>query len=310
MKVLFTAAGSIGSRHIKNLSQICRDRGIHLEIDVLRKTNRQLPSDVIDLIRKEIRNNVDLDDLYDILFVTDETGTHYKSIYKYGSIARSIFIEKPIFEKTEYDINSIISKNSNKILYVAAPIRFTKYYSHIREIVEKNKVLSARVIFSDYMPNWQKGRNYKESFRCFKTRGGGVDIDSIHEIDYVVDLFGFPKVAYGMRGHFSQLEMDACDIATYMFKYEDKIVEIHLDYFGRKRTRCIELYTEDDVIIVDFDTSCCSWKLSGKILNYGPDKHFYEDELEYFLNLISYKKNIENVNPVERAFNVLKLAKI
>ena len=307
MKALFTAAGSIGSRHIKNLSKICQDRGIPLEIDVIRTTERVLPSDVRELVRKEIRNDINLDDMYDVLFVTDETGKHYDSICKYEKVAKNFFIEKPIFENTGYDISSIIEKNPNRIFYVAAPIRFTKYYDNIRKIAKENKILSARVIFSDYMPGWQKGRDYKESFRCFKSRGGGVDADSIHEIDYVVDLFGFPQKAYGMRGHFSQLKMDSCDIASYMFEYEDKIVEIHLDYFGKKRNRSIELYTDDEVVFIDFDKSEVNLKSSGKVINFGPDKCFYENEMEYFLDLISGQK--ENVNSVGKALKVLELAK-
>ena len=34
--------------------------------------------------------------------------------------------------------------------------------------------------------------------------GGGVDADSIHEIDYVLDVFGFPSKVYAMRGHYSK----------------------------------------------------------------------------------------------------------
>ncbi len=309
MKVLFTAAGSIGSRHITNLSSICMKRGIHLEIDVLRKTNRLLPDNIKKLVRKEIRDDCDLDELYDLLFITDETGNHYNSICKYGKLAPNMFVEKPIFEKSDYDITPIMEKTVNKVIYVAAPIRFTKYYATIKKIVENNKIYSARVIFSDYMPNWQKGRDYRKSFRCFKIRGGGVDADSIHELDYIIDLFGFPKEAFGMSGHYSHLEMDACDLATYMFRYEDKIVEIHLDYFGKKRNRCIELYTENDVVIVNFDDACCVWKAAGKVEKYGPDNHFYEDEMTYFLDLVSRNKNIKNINPVERALKVLNIAK-
>ena len=36
MRVLFTAAGSIGSRHIKNLTEVCNHSKIPLEIDVVR----------------------------------------------------------------------------------------------------------------------------------------------------------------------------------------------------------------------------------------------------------------------------------
>ena len=86
MKVLFTATGSIGSRHITNFSELCKSRGIALEIDAIRYSNRVLPEAIAQKIRQEIRSEADLDSHYDILFVTDETKTHYDNIMKYRDI--------------------------------------------------------------------------------------------------------------------------------------------------------------------------------------------------------------------------------
>ena len=48
----------------------------------------------------------------------------------------------------------------------------------------------------------------------------GVDIDSLHEIDYMKSLFGLPKSINLKVGKYSNLEMEACDIATYIFEYD------------------------------------------------------------------------------------------
>ena len=86
MKVLFTATGSIGSRHITNFTELCQSRGIPLEIDAVRYSDRVLPETIAEKIRREVRNDADLDSHYDILFVTDETKTHYDNIMKYHDI--------------------------------------------------------------------------------------------------------------------------------------------------------------------------------------------------------------------------------
>lgn len=80
MRALFTAAGSIGSRHIRNLTDVSKKLGIPLDIDVIRKSDRILPNDIKELVRNEIRNEIDLDDKYDIAFITDETKAHFDSI--------------------------------------------------------------------------------------------------------------------------------------------------------------------------------------------------------------------------------------
>ena len=46
MDVLFTAVGSIGTRHVGNLSKVCKQKGIELNIDVYRYTNRALDDDL------------------------------------------------------------------------------------------------------------------------------------------------------------------------------------------------------------------------------------------------------------------------
>lgn len=308
MKVLFTGAGSIGTRHIKNLHWICEELGRKLCVDVLRKTDRILPEDVKKMIDREIRTEAELREQYDAVFLTDETYTHYENLNRFMDRTSAYFIEKPLFEAPVYDIKRFEGID-DKLFYVAAPIRFSKYYKMLEEVVSKNEIYSVRIIFSGYMPNWQKGRDYRQSFRCFTDRGGGVDIDSLHEIDYMTALFGQPKGVKRVAGKFSDLEMDACDVAVYIFEYEDKIVEMHLDYFGRVNNRRVELFTKDDVIVVDFHKRMCEYQLSGTVREYGVDDQFYQNEMRYFLSLLDSNGRIENMNSLGNAFRSLKLAK-
>ena len=309
MKVLFTATGSIGSRHITNFSALCASRGIPLEIDAVRYSDRVLPEAIAGKIRREIRDDSQLDGHYDILFVTDETKTHYENIMKYRERCDSMFIEKPIFDTLDYPIEAIRPKRAEDVYYVAAPIRFTQYVKKLKECVDNNKVYSARIIFSSYMPSWQPGRDYRKSFRCFNDRGGGVDVDLLHEIDYMIYLFGKPRKVHRVAGKFSHLEMDACDLATYIFEYGDKVVEMHLDYFGRVRNRQTELYTEDDVIVVDFNKQSCEHKVKEEAEPYEADDHFYQDEMAYFLDLYESKGRMQNINSPEAAYETLRITK-
>ena len=307
MDVLFTGAGSIGSRHIKNLSDICNEKQIELHIDVLRYSDRLLPPEIKNLVDKEIRYDAELKDYYDVVFITDETKTHYLNIEKYKKMCRDMFIEKPILDSLDYDL-SVLKPYEDSVYYVACPIRFSDYFKNIKEIVASENVYSARIIFSSYMPNWQKGRDYRKSFRCDTNRGGGVDIDSLHEIDYMTALFGTPISVKREAGHYSNLEMNACDIATYLFRYEDKLVEMHLDYFGRTNNRRIELYTKDDVIVIDYNKKTVCKELSGDTYQFGPDDHFYQNEMKYFVEMITGTRD-NNINDVDNALISLKLAK-
>ena len=45
-----------------------------------------------------------------------------------------------------------------------------------------------------------------------------------------------------LTGKISDLEIDSEDYAIYIAKYKDKIAELHLDYFGRKNIREIQIF--------------------------------------------------------------------
>lgn len=308
MEVLFTGAGSIGARHIKNLTKVCRGKNIELQIDVIRKSQRPLTDEVRAYIRNEIREDMQLADHYDILFVTDETGTHFENMCKFRDRCQHMFIEKPIFDRISYPVENVMPKD-DAVYYVAAPIRFTKYFQKVKECVRTHEIYAARIIFSSYMPQWQSGRDYRKSFRCFADRGGGVDIDSLHEIDYMLALFGQPESVQRSAGKYSGLKMQACDLAAYIFRYPDKLVEMHLDYFGRVNNRRIEMFAKDDVIVVDFNKQSVEKQLSGEVVGYGPEEDFYGKEMSYFVEMVLSKKKEVNINTVENAFTALKLAK-
>lgn len=136
-----------------------------------------------------------------------------------------------------------------------------------------------------------------------------MDIDSIHEIDYMTSLFGFPESVYRTAGKYSNLEMEACDLAAFLFTYSDRLVEMHLDYFGRANNRRVELFAEDDVIVIDYNKRTVEKQLAGTVKTYDPDDRFYEKEMQYFVDLIHSDGKIKNINPVDTAYANLKLAK-
>ncbi|WP_010076839.1 hypothetical protein [Clostridium cellulovorans] len=83
MKVCFVGLGSIGCRHINNLKSVSMDRQIDLEIHAFRESNRILSEEIKQFIDREIFEASDLDDNYDIVFITNPTNMHYDTINKF-----------------------------------------------------------------------------------------------------------------------------------------------------------------------------------------------------------------------------------
>ena len=69
MNVLFVGLGSIGTRHLNNLAEVCARRGIELKADALRSSLRPLPGDAAQKLRAQY---VSFDQLghYDAAFIT------------------------------------------------------------------------------------------------------------------------------------------------------------------------------------------------------------------------------------------------
>ena len=107
-------------------------------------------------------------------------------------------------------------------------------------------------------------------------------------------------------GKVSDLEIDSDDYAIYIAQYKNMIAELHLDYFGRKSIRNIELYTAEETIIGDLIDSQVRFLKEGKLIDLTEDRDAYQKrELAYFVNLIT--KGGQSQNDIANALQVLEL---
>ena len=94
MKVLFCGLGSMGSRHLRNLQHIMKERQENLECHALRSSQRKLPQQVEESLTKEFSSWDTVDGNYDCIFITNPTSMHYKTMQKAVLHSKRIFIEK------------------------------------------------------------------------------------------------------------------------------------------------------------------------------------------------------------------------
>lgn len=304
MKACFVGAGSIGMRHIKNLSDIYVNDGEVLKIDLLRSTNRELPSDISGLIDKEYRalNEIDVD--YDFIFITNPTYLHYEYIDKLKHHAKAFFVEKPLISDFSQNIFDL-DLPENNIYYVACPLRYTKVLLYAKEFFKSHKPYSVRAISSSYLPEWRKNIDYRNTYSAHRNQGGGVCIDLIHEWDYLYSFFGKPIEILQFSGKYSNLEIDSDDLAVYIARYNDFLIELHLDYFGRNTERKLEAFCEDGSYIFDI--------VQNKVFKDGNIVKSFEElpndkyvaELRDFIALS--RGEISNTNGLNHAMEVLRI---
>ncbi|MDR2646019.1 MAG: Gfo/Idh/MocA family oxidoreductase [Holosporaceae bacterium] len=276
-KILFVGLGSIGQRHLKNLTTILNSRNTNFQIDALRMQNSTHIG-----VGKIYTYRDDIPDDYDIIFITNPTNLHYETMMRLKDKTKHFFVEKPIFDKIhKFSFN-------NGVCYVACPLRFHPIIGKLKDFAQNNNVFSFRAICSSYLPDWRANIDYKSNYSAKKSMGGGVELDLIHEVDYLKWIFGKPKKVSMFLGKKSNLEIDSNDVSLYLFEFSNSIGSLHLDYFGRyqqKTKREIEIYTNDDTIL--FDITNCSIRSSKTGINdCFPSEDMHMNEMKYFFEKI------------------------
>lgn len=309
-RIAFVGLGSIAKRHLKNVTALLDGRGGECQIDLYRSSvNRLLPDDIAPLVNEIYlyEEAIPTDRMYDVVFVTNPTSMHYKTIEKFCNHTKSFFIEKPVFDNTHVD-ESIFNKLEGIKSYVACPLRYNAVLQYVKENVDLDRVYSARAISSSYLPNWRLGQDYRQCYSAHKNLGGGVAIDLIHEWDYLIWLFGFPTECFQLINKVSNLEIDSDDLAIYIGRNEKTAFELHLDYFGRQTIRMLDLFTEDDTIHCDLIAGTVGYQEQGKTVKLENGRNSYQmKEIEHFFEIINNK--IDNDSTPEHAYSVLKIAK-
>lgn len=309
LKIAFVGVGSIATRHIKNVKTYLEENDIEGSIDVFRSGNGKTLSDEIKKIVSCERNINDAfmsDEHYDVVFITNPTSLHYDTLVKFQEHAEFFFIEKPVFSDSEADVSRLNHLDSKKC-YVACPLRYNPVVSYIKENIDADKVVSVRAICSSYLPEWRPGTDYRKCYSAHKKMGGGVDIDLIHEWDYITYIFGDPTEGFAIREKVSDLEIDSNDIALYVAKNDKMTFEIHLDYFGRSSTRTIEIFMKDDTVICDIIGGTIEYKKARKYLDFNSERNSFQmEEIKHFFNIVLKSKHSDST--IEHAIKVLKLA--
>ncbi len=304
MNVCFTGVGSIAIRHMKNLRSIYGD---DINITALRSgMGRELFEDENALIDTVIHDHDEMATEYDAIFITNPTAMHYDTLTKVFDRSDAFFVEKPVFLTGNEDISAFDEKAGS--IYVACPLRYSPVIGYLKENIDTSSVLSVRCICSSYLPDWRPGTDYRKTYSASRALGGGVAIDLIHEWDYLTYLFGFPEKVRCFTGKKSDLEIDSDDIAVYIAEYPEYMLELHLDYFGRKPARTIDIFTKDDVIVCDLYANSVVSAKDGKLLEAGGERDDYQKkELERFVDIAAGRA--ENGNDLFHACRVLRLTR-
>ena len=303
MKVLIVGLGSIAKKHIVALTSLINN----VEIFALR-SNKSQPS------IENIKNIYTLEEVSDLkpnfAIISNPTGEHFRLIDELKQFGIPLFIEKPLFSELNEQAEKLVQlvDTSGITTYVACNLRFLDCITFLKNeilIKEQIKINEVNVYCGSYLPDWRKGVDFRTTYSANKDMGGGVEIDLIHELDYVYWLFGKPQKNTSFFSNQSSLNITANDYANYLWSYSGFCVNVVLNYYRKTAKRQMELVAGEDVWTVD---------LLKNTIHKNDDIYFesaqtiantYLSQMDFFINHIYTNK--VRFNPINEAFDVLKL---
>lgn len=293
MKFLVIGCGSIGERHIKNLIRLSVDKILACDINSkrLQLIKERYNIESFKNIKDALKQNPN------VALICTPPNSHISIAIEAINHNLHVFIEKPISHNLE-NIDELLEKaqKKNLIILVGYNLRFHRAIKLMKKLIDNGsigKILSARLEYGYYLPDWRPWQDYKKSYTSKSNLGGGIILDSSHEIDYARWIIGDIKEVFCFADKVSDLDVDVEDTAEILLRSKNNsIIEIHLDFIQRCYSRNCKIIGEKGNIIWNFQdnivklytTDTKQWKINQIPVEIND---MYIDEMKHFLDCIN-----------------------
>jgi predicted dehydrogenase len=311
MNILILGLGSVGQRHLRNLSSMYKKINFYTVrkkriTPTLSKNNKVLNN--IDLEKKyKIKNFNSLNEIkknkiniFAALICTPSSRHADEAIWCINNNIH-VFIEKPMCTNQRQLLQLIKAqkKNKNIISMIGYQLRFNPIINFIKNFVEKNKefgrIYSAYVHHGEHIADFHKYENYQISYAANKSLGGGVVLTQIHEIDYIqyifsnYKLFSFKSVVAKLSSLKINVEDFYSAIILFIKKKHKIIVNLTCNYFERPKKRIIHLIGSNGSLEADLNLNFIKYNINGRLYEkkFKIDRNLiFKNEIKYFISLI------------------------
>lgn len=246
---LIVGLGSIGRRHMTNLAQRHPDACF----TVLRHSAASDP--LCDHLGATVTDDkaAALSGEYDLAVISSPSANHIDSLPHLITQGTPLLVEKPIVTSlADCDRIDALLKSAPPALRVAGfNFRHLPVLQCMRKIIqsgELGRIVRASFTAGQWLPDWRPGTDYRAGYSADAARGGGVELDLVHEIDLARWFFGEMDLRFALGGRLSDLGLHANDVAAIVMSGSDRtsgrnapIVQVSLDYVSRRRLRHYEV---------------------------------------------------------------------
>lgn len=236
-KILIVGSGSIAAKHHSIAKSIypCADVRVYSESGNKLKDGRMLST------FKEV---VEFSPQISVL--ANMTSKHLNIGIALAKLGSHLLIEKPLSDNL-YGVTELleIEKDLNLKIQVGYNLKYLptfKLFSKLVRSEEVGRVLDIHIQVGKDLQTWRPNQDYRKSVTAKKINGGGVLRELSHEIDYFIEVFGYPTWVFASTARVGDLEVDVEDIAHIVIglKGNDKrevMATLHLDFIRQDAVR-------------------------------------------------------------------------
>lgn len=254
MRFLVIGTGSIGQRHCKNLVALGHEvRAWDAEPARLREAAATAG------VSPAAGFGEGLAATPDGVLICTPPASHVELARLALAAGAHLFVEKPIAHASaEVPALIALAARCRRLLVVGYNLRFLASLRCVKRLLDEKrvgKVLAVRAEFGSYLPDWRRGRDYRENYAVRAALGGGILLDAIHELDYLGWLFGDVAELFCAAGHVSDLAGDTEDLAETTLRFESGVrAQVHLDYLQRVYRRNLQVIGDAGTMAWDYPT--------------------------------------------------------
>lgn len=215
LKTLIVGCGSIGRRHIKNLSALGVRNFILCDTspDALERAARGLERPVRTTSFSEA-----LAGIPDAAVICTPSSLHLDMAAQLAGRGVHTLIEKPLSDTMDGapELLKLVEQKGVTAM-MAMCYRFHPVFLQIETLLASEvvgKVHHVNYYGGHYLPDWHPQADYRTEYAARKALGGGVVLTSIHGLDNLRWLFGEVDEVFAFVDKVSGLDMDVEDIAT------------------------------------------------------------------------------------------------
>ena len=170
---------------------------------------------------------------------------------------RHVLVEKPLaVTVAEAERTAEAAERAGVVCGVAMNLRFHHGILELKRLLDEGALGTARLARASFgydLRLWHPGSDYRRGYSARADLGGGIVLDAIHELDYLLWLLGPVKTVSAELNHVSELEIDVEDVAVAILSFESGAVgAVDLNFFEPAYRRCCVLVGSEAVAVWDW----------------------------------------------------------